>query len=446
MLILVLLIALILTPMGVNAQQEKDTLSASTLSWTLEESIKYALEHNLTVKQAGLDQENATLNYEQSKYERLPGISGSVSQRWSNGSTIDPITSIFINQKSSSTSLGINSNVTLFNGFQISNTIRQNALLAEQSEFLLEETKNSIQLSVMEAYIQALYSKEAVAIAETQLASSAKELEQAKGLFEGRSLTLKDLNDIQSQHANNQYNLINTRAGYQQQLLTLKQLLELDGSVNLELVAPADEFASDHMLSDTEDIYNTALQFLPEVSASRTNIKISGTSLDIAKAGLYPSLSLSGSVSSGYTKAMGLSFTDQIDGNFSQSLGLSLSVPIFNKRATSTNIQQAKIGIKQAELNYETTRKEVYRKIETAWLNATSYKEQMAAAEISREAARSSYDLARAQFNVGELTATELIVAQTALNTAELNYLQARYLTLLYAGLIEFYQGKPITL
>ena len=151
-------------------------------------------------------------------------------------------------------------------------------------------------------------------------------------------------------------------------------------------------------------------------------------------------------MSSGYTKAMGLSFTDQIDGNFSQSLGLSLSVPIFNKRATSTNIQQAKIGIKQAELNYETTRKEVYRKIETAWLNATSYKEQMAAAEISREAARSSYDLARAQFNVGELTATELIVAQTALNTAELNYLQARYLTLLYAGLIEFYQGKPITL
>ena len=439
---------LVLFPLSIAAQQDGAGTKSKTTKyvWTLEESINYALEHNLTIKQADLDLESAELSYEQSKMERLPSLSASASQRWSNGSTIDPITSDFINQKSSSTSLGLNSSMTLFNGFQISNQIKQNKLATEQSELLLEETKNSIQVSVMEAYVQALYSKEAVTIAQNQLDASVQELEQAEGLFKGRSLTLKDLNDIQSQHASNQYNLINSTASYEQQLLTLKQLLELEGNIELELVAPPSDYTVEAALEDQELIYNSALEFLPEVEASKTSIAISGTSLDIAKGALYPSLSLSGGLSSGYTKSMGLSFADQIDGNFSQSLGLSLSIPIFNRFSTSTNIQKAKINIKQAELNYQTTQKDLYRKVESAWLSASSYGEQMSAAETSREAARSSYELAQAQFNVGELTATDLIVAQTSLNTAELNYIQAKYLTILYTQLLEFYQGNPITL
>lgn len=439
---------LLLFPLSIAAQQDGSGVESKKQMyvWTLEETINYALEHNLSIKQADLDLENAELSYEQSKAQRLPNLSASASQRWSNGSTIDPITSDFINQKSSSTSLGLNSSMTLFNGFQITNQIKQNKLATEQSELLLEETKNSIEISVLEAYVQALYSNEAVTIAQNQLDASAKELEQAEGLFKGRSLTLKDLNDIQSQHASNQYNLINAKASYQQRILTLKQLLLLDGSTSLELVAPADDYEVQAALNDYEAIYRSALEFLPQVEASKTNIAINSTSLDIAKGALYPTLSLSGGLSSGYTKSMGLSFADQIDGNFSQSLGLSLSIPIFNRLSTSTNIQKAKIGIKQAELSYQSTQQELYQNIEQAWLNASANSEQMSAAEVSRDAARSSYQLAKAQFDVGELTATDLIVAQTALNTAELNYIQAKYLTILYTQLLEFYQGNPITL
>ncbi|MEQ9307990.1 MAG: TolC family protein [Balneolaceae bacterium] len=439
---------LVLFPLSISAQHlEIETENPpQKYVWTLEESINYALEHNLTIKQANLDLESVELSYDQSKMERLPNLSGSINQRWSNGSTIDPITSDFINQKSSSTSLGLNSSMILFNGFQINNRIKQNKLVTEQTELLLEETKNNIQISVLDAYVQALYSKEAVSIAQSQLDASEQELEHAEGLFKGRSITLKELNDIQSQNATNQYNLISSNASYQQQLLTLKQLLELDSSNKIELIAPPTDYLVKEELENEGLIYQSALSFLPEVGASKTNIAISGSSLDIAKGGLYPTLSLSGSLSSGYTKSMGLDFTDQLDGNFSQSLGVSLSIPIFNRFSSNTNIQLAKIDVKQAELNYETTKKELYRKIESAWLSASSYGEQMSAAEISREAARSSYELAQAQFNVGEITATDLIVAQSSLNTAELNFIQAKYLTILYTQLLEFYQGNPIKL
>lgn len=445
---LIITLLLVLFPLNLAAQQvetEKEQ-SPEKYVWTLEESINYALEHNLTIKQAGLDLESVELSYDQSKMERLPNLTGNINQSWSKGSTIDPITSDFINQNSSSTSLGLNSSMILFNGFQINNRIKQNKLVTEQTELLLEETKNNIQISVLDAYVQALYSKEAVSVAQNQLEASQQELVQAEGLFEGRSLTLKDLNDIQSQNATNQYNLISSNASYQQQLLTLKQLLELDSSIKLELIAPPADYQVKEELENEELIYQSALSFLPEVAASKTNIDISGTSLDIAKGSLYPTLSLSGSLSSGYTKAMGLDFTDQLDGNFSQSLGVSLSIPIFNRFSNNTNIQLAKIDVKQAELSYETTQKELYRNIESAWLSASSYGEQMTAAETSREAARSSYELAQAQFNVGELTATDLIIAQTSLNTAELNFIQAKYLTILYTQLLEFYQGNPITL
>ncbi|MEP2569237.1 MAG: TolC family protein [Balneola sp.] len=419
--------------------------ATSKYVWTLEESINYALEHNITIQQADLDLESANLNYEQSKMNRLPNLSANVSQRLASGNSIDPITYDFINQKSSATSVNLNSSLTLFNGFKNTNSIKQNELVSQYTELLLEETKNSIQVSVMEAYIQAFFSKEAVVIAQNQLEASTKELEQAEGLYNGRSLTLKDLNDVQAQHAQNQYNLLNAQVDYEQRVLSLKQLLELDATVDLELVAPEKDFSTT-WLEDQQHIYQAALEFLPEVQASLSNIEINETNLDIAKGDLYPSLSLTAGLSSGYTNSQALNFSDQLEGNFSKSLGLSLSIPIFNRFSTSTNIQQAKINIKQAELNYEATQKELYRNIESARLSAISYAEQMQSAETARDAARSSYDLAQAQFNVGELTATNLIVAQTAFNTAELNYLQAKYLTILYTQLIEFYQGNPITL
>lgn len=438
---------LISLPLSSAAQQEaSNTVNTNkNYVWTLEESINYALEHNLTILKADLELESAHLSANQSNMERLPNLSASMSQRWASGNSIDPITSDFINQKSSATSLNLNSSLTLFNGFQTTNRIKQSNLFSQYTEQVLEETKNNIQVGVMEAYLQALFSKEAVVIAKSQLEASTKELEQAEGLYSARSLTLKDLNDVQAQQAQNQYSLLNAEVDYEQRMLTLKQLLELDGSDELELVGPVKEIVA-NVVNDQEVLYQSALEFLPKVKTSLYSIEISAANLQIAQGALYPTLTVSGGLSSGYTNSMGLDFSNQIEGNFSKSLGLTLSIPIFNRFSTSTTIQQSKINIKQAELDYQATQKELYQNVEAARLSARSYSEQMQSADIARKAARSSYDLAQAQFNVGELTATDLIVAQTTLNTAELNYLQAKYLTILYTQLIEFYQGNPITI
>jgi outer membrane protein len=425
----------------------QDASTATTPKvWSLEDCITYAIENNITVKDAALNKDIAEIDYSKAKSSRLPNLFGSASQSFSSGNTIDPITSSYVTDQINSTNVGINSSMTLFQGNQLNNQIKQNKLFLEQSVFQEEVEKNNIALNILEVYLQTLYSKENIAIAENNVTASEKEVERAKARLDAGTIALSDYTEAQSQTATNKYNVIAAKNDYQQYIIQLKQLLELSPMEDIEIQTIDENMDLVNLELDKMKVYTNALGFLPEIQSSILNIEANKKELDIAKGAYLPTLSLSGSIGSGYTSINDNTFSDQFDINFNQKIGLSLSIPIFNRNQTKAAVKTASINIEKAEIQKQSTEKEIYKKVETAYQNAVSAQEQVVASEASKIAAEKSYELAQKKYELGALSTTDLVISQNTYTNAQQNYLQSKYLNILYHQLLQFYQGNDIQL
>ncbi|MGJ8549614.1 TolC family protein [Winogradskyella wichelsiae] len=439
----ILLVVLLFAKLGFA--QENPTDSSQKI-WSLEDCIAYAIENNITVKEANLNKELAEVDYSATKSSRLPNLFGSASQSFSSGNTIDPITSDYVTDQIHSTNVGINSSVTLFQGNQITNQIKQSKLLLDQSILQKDVEKNNIILNILETYLQTLYSKESITIAENNLEASENEVARAKARLDAGTIALSDYTEAQSQAATNRYNIIAAKNDYQQYIITLKQLLELTPADDLEIERISEDMDVVNLELDKLDIYNKALGILPEIKASDVSIAATEKELDIAKGGYLPTLTLSGSLGSGYTSINDNTFSDQFDVNFNQQLGLSLSIPIFNRNQTKAAVQTATINIEKAQIQKQSTEKDLYKRVETAYQNAISAQEQVIAAAASKDAAEQSYELAQKKYELGALSTTDLVISQNTYTNTQQNYLQSKYLNVLYHQLLQYYQGNEIKL
>ena len=419
---------------------------ASIKIWSLQDCIDYAIEHNITLKEATLDKGIADVAYNKAKSSKLPNLFGSASQTFSNGNSIDRITSNFVSDQIHSTSLGLNSSMTLYQGNQINNDIKQRELILEQSSYTEEITKNNIIVNILEVYLQSLYSKESIDIAENNLTATEKEVLRSKARLDAGEIALTDYTEAQSQAATNKYQVIVAKNNYQQNIIILKQLLELPAVQNIEIESIPADMDLINLRLDKATIYNNALNNLPEIKANTLNIEINQKELDIAKGGYLPTVSLTGSLGSGYTSINDSSFSDQFDVNFNQRIGLSLNVPIFNRNETKSTINTATINIQKAEIQQQVSEKEIYKKIEIAYQNAISSQEQVIAADAAKKAAEQSFKLAQKKYELAALSTTDLVISQTTFMNAKQNYLQAKYLNILYHQLLQFYQGNEIKL
>lgn len=412
-------------------------------AWSLARCIEYATSNNITVNQSRLDEQSSRINLKQSRATRLPTVSGSASQSYNHGTSTDPITYEFVSQTVQSSSFGLSAQIALYNGNKVTNTIRQNNILVEQNSLFVKEARNSITLSVTEAYLQALYARESIRSAEINLSASEKQLERTKALYDAGSVAAKDLADMKSQYATAQYTLVTARNTLNQYLLTLKQLLELDPRQSIEIVSPEVEFGN-IIIPDRYDVYEKAIAVMPEIKSSLLQREVETFNLKIAKAGYQPTLSFTGALSTGYTNTQDFTFENQLNNNFNQRLGLSLSIPIFNNLRTTASVQNAQIAIRSAELDILNEKKELYKKIENAHQSASGSQSEMTAASAQVDAAKEAYELTKLQFDVGLVNTVDLLINQNDYLTAQQKYLQAKYSTILYYLLLQFYQGNEI--
>jgi len=425
--------------------QAGSTTSAPKI-WSLEDCINYALENNITVKDASLNTSSAEVAYSKAKSSRLPDLFGNASQNFSSGNTIDPITSDYVTDQILSTNVGLSSSMTLFQGNQINNEIEKNKILLTQSGFEEEVEKNNIVLTVLETYLQTLYRKESIGIAQNNLEASEREVLRAKARLDAGTIALSDYTEAQSQAATNRYNVIAAKNEYQQYIIELKQLLELAPTEELAIESVDENSTVLNLDLNKTEVYNNALNFLPEIQSSALAIAANEKDLAIAKGSYLPTLALKGSLGSGYTSINQNTFSDQFEVNFNQQVGLSLSIPIFNRKQTKSAVQTATINIEKAQLQKQNAEKAVYKKVETAYQNAISAREQVNAAAVSKEAAEQSYLLAQKKYELGDLSTTDLVISQNTYTNAQQNYLQAKYLSILYYQLVQFYQGNDIKL
>ncbi|SDJ84369.1 outer membrane protein [Catalinimonas alkaloidigena] len=414
--------------------------------WTLEAMIRYATENNLQVKQAALTTQSYAADYTQAKASRLPSLNASGTQTLTAGRSIDPVTSDFVAQNVYATSLNANASFTLYNGGKINNTIKANALQVKSGELSTEEARNDITVALTQAYLQALYYRESIAVAEGVRASSAQQLERTEALFSAGSASAQERAQLKSQYANDQASVITAQNQYNQQILILKQLLELGIGDALDIAIPDLPEDLDLAITPKQQAYNNAIQALPEVKNSALNVQIAEYQLKQAQAGYLPTLSLSGSLGTGYTNVQDFAYFAQFNNNFNQRAGVTLSIPIFDRKVTATSVQKAQIQIQSANLEVINTHKQIWQTLETTYQDLTSSLSQLEVAQLQQEAADESYKLAAQQFQLGMLTTADFILAKSDYQTAEQSYLQAKYTALMNYQLYEFYQGHPIQL
>lgn len=445
---LIILSCLLLLPAGMKAEDDMPK------QWTLRNCIDYALEHNITIRRNRINVESTQEDVKTAKADFLPSLSGNISQRIVNrpnsaSGTIISGDNITTSESKTSYngSYGIDANWTVYNGNKRVNTLKQQQLNSRVAELTVDESENSIEENITQLYVQILYSAEAVKVNESTLEVSRKEFERGQELFNAGSIASSDLAQLEAQVSNDNYQLVTSQTTLQNYKLQLKQLLELDGDFEMDLfLPPLDDSSVLIPLPTKDDVYQTALNLRPEIESSKLNIEASDMNIKIARAGYIPSLSLSAGIGTTNANGNDFSFSEQVKQNWNNSIGLTLSIPIFDKRQTKSAVNKAKLQRQTSELDLMDNQKTLYKTIESLWLSANSAQQQYVAATQKLKSTQASYALVSEQFNLGMKNTVELLTEKNNLLSAQQETLQAKYTAILNAGLLRLYQGEEIDL
>lgn len=422
--------------------------------WNLQKCIDYALQQNITIRKNRLSAESAEVDVKTAKAALFPSLSASVSQRIVNRPNSETNTIINgdnITSSQSKTSYngsyGIDANWTLYNGSKRLNTLKQQRLNNRIAELNVAQSENSIEESITQVYVQILYAAEAVKVNEATQEVSKAEYERAQALFAAGSIAKSDLAQLEAQVSTDKYQVVTAEATLQDYKLQLKQLLELDGEEEMNLYIPA--LSDENVLSPLPtktDVFHAALTIRPEIEAGKLDVKASELDINIARSGYIPTLSLSAGIGSTNANGSDFTFGEQIKQNWNNSLGLTVSIPIFNNRQTKSSIQKAKLQKQTSELSLLDEQKTLYKTIEGLWLDANSAQQRYVAAIEKLNSTQTSYDLIQEQFNLGMKNTVELLTEKNNLLSAQQETLQAKYMAILNTQLLKFYQGETISL
>ena len=423
------------------------SLSAQRL-WTLQDCIDYAMENNITLQKSKLQKESATEELKGAKAALLPTLSASTNQSlgyqpWkdtgmayvSNGTV-----NTKVDKTSYNGSYSLSGQWTVWNGNRNINTIKLDRLSEEQAELSTQETANSIQERIAQIYAQILYLAENVKVNEQMLETSLKNEERGREMLEVGNMSKADLAQLSAQRANDEYSIVEAKSQLMNNELQLKQLLEITDEERFQVAIP--EISDEQILAEIpelQSVYEQALLNRPEIERSQLAIKSSDVSVSLAKAGWMPSVNLTGGITTSTNSLSGTGWGSQMKSNMNSSLGLGVTVPIYDGRSTKTSVNKAKIQQLQAKLDMQDLQKTLYSDIQQFWLNAWTNQQKYQAAQSSVESAQQSYDLLSEQFRLGLKNIVELMAGKDNLLSAQQNQLQSKYLALYNQQMLQFY-------
>lgn len=413
----------------------------SPKQWSLSDCINYALEHNIQIRQTKIGAEQSTINTKQARSQLFPSVSASIGQNFSNR----PIANDGKSVNSYSGNYGINANMTLFNGGKLMKNLQQQKLQEEVSQYAVLEAEKDIEMSILRIYTQILYAKEAVNVYNEVVEVSQYQRDRGEALLTAGSISKADLAQLESQLSSDKYDLITAQNTLDYSYLQLKQLLELGLEDEIEIVIP--ELNTEDILSplpDLNTVYYTSLEVMPQMKSSRTNVDIAGLETAKARAGHFPKISLSASVGTNHATNLDSSFEDQLRDNFSDGVGVSVSIPIFANRENKSAVEKAKLNEKSAQLDLLTVEKNLLQEVELAHQDAVSAQSQYVAASERVKALETSYQLIEQQFQLGLKNTLELLTEKNNLLVAHQNLLQAKYTSIMNCQILHLYQDLPL--
>lgn len=412
---------------------------------TLAQCIDYAVSHNVNVKRYANNVEQKKVQLSTARNSRLPDLTAGASQSFNFGRGLNS-ENAYVNRNTQSTGFNLQTSVPLLTGGRIPNEIAMSRLNLQAATADLEHARQSIALQVAAAYLQAVYAAEVVKVQEAQVAFSKIQEDRISKLFNAGKSPESDVVEAHSQVAQDEMGRTQAKCDYKLAMLDLSQLLELSSPDSIEIVAPQGE-TSPTLPPLPDRIFARAEGVKPEIQAEKLRLQAAEKNIRIAKAALYPTLSLGAGLSSEYYKTSGYqaaSFSKQLSDNFNKSIGLSLNIPIFNRLATRNSIRQAKLQQSEQALQLDETKKTLYKEIQQAYYNAVNAQAKYESALAARKAAESNFNMMTGKFENGRANATELEEAKTKRANAITSTLQAKYEYILRMKIIEFYEGNKL--
>lgn len=443
------LILVIVTATSTNA------MAQNIKKWSLRQCIDYAMDNNIQLQKSKISENVAETELKQAKAGLLPNLSGSMTQSLSyrpfqksssnfvNGS----ITSNSSNKTIQNGSYGINANWTVWNGGINTNSIKSKQKDLEITRLESMQQANSIQEQITQLYVQILYSSDAVKVNKEINKKDSIAYVQGQEMLKAGKLSRSDLQQLKAAVSESGYAVVNSITQVRNYKLQLKQLLELQPGEEFDITPiSTDESLVTSTIPDKMDVYSTALASRPEIISGKYNIESSELQLKIAKAGYMPTVSLTGGIGDNHMTGTNENFGNQMKYNLSGSVGLTLSIPIFDNRQTKSAIEKAKYNYANAQLDLTDKEKDLYSAIETYWLNATSNQQRFIAAKSNVESQQENNDLINEQFRLGLKDIVELTTSRSSLLQAKQEMLESKYMTLLNVQLLKFYSGEEIKL
>lgn len=415
------------------------TAQEASKTWTLQKCLDYAYQNNIQVRQSRNNQLSGIEDTKQAKAALFPSLVASTTQSYTNY----PSSEVTDNNSYTGT-YGITAGMTIFEGGKLRTEVKRQKVQNQMDALSVEESVNDIRIAIVQAYMQCLYAADAVRINRSTAEASKAQRDRAEEMLRAGSISRVDFAQLQSQYSSDEYQVVVASSTLDNYKLQLKQLLELDIMEEMNPAVPGvKEENVLKALPPKNEVYETALKVMPQIRRGELGVEAAKLEEKSARAGFFPSISLSASVGTGHMSNNDFESGSQIWNRFNENVGLTLSIPIFSNRKNRTAVNKAKIAVDNSYLEWTSLQKELLRDVESAYLDATSAQAQYLSAREKEKYARESYELTSEQFRVGVKNTVELITAQNEYSAAQQQVLQAKYLTLLSIELLNIYQGLP---
>lgn len=420
--------------------------------WSLQKCIDYALENNIQIKQQQLNTQYYENQVSQAKSNRLPNLNAQIGNDNSFGRSLTYLNT-YKNVNSSSINGGVSTNFTIFNGFQLTNTIEKQELDLQATLKDMQKAKDDMMLNIAGMYLQILFAEELVAVDEAQMVVTKQQLSRTMQLVEAGSLAKGAQLEIEAQLAREELQLVNDKNNLQLYYLGLYQLLELPIAESFKIEKPVlPEIKANISMANSIDVYNNALNVRPEIQAAQLRVKSAEKQLEIAKGNYYPTLSFNANYynlyNNKYTDINGadIAFGDQLKNNARSSLGLTLGIPVFNRFQVKNGVSNAELQIQDYQYRLQTSSNTLRKEIEQAYTNALAALNRYGSTQKAVESMQEAFRYVEEKFNVGMVNSVDYNLQKNQLTSAQSQLLQAKYEFIFRTKILDFYNGIPIEL
>ncbi len=428
------------------------TNSKAQEKWSLKKCIDYALENNISIKRQQLSAELQKKDLSQSKKNRLPSLSAESTYGYNSGYTWLQSEAVNVDESFKYFSLAAGGSMPLFEGLNYSKTVKVNQINLSAALQETEKMKNDIVLQITGDYLQILFDKELLEVAQEQYKVTKLQADRSEKLVKAGSQAQGSYLEIKSQAAKEALAVTEQVNSLNMAILNLAQLLDLEDVVNFDIEIPEMQEVTDFKQDDPTLIYAGALGIMPEIKGAELTLQSSEKSVGVAKSTYYPSLSLEYSMSadaSWFSESSGVinrALRDQLKSTRSTYVGVTLDIPIFNKLSTHTSVSKAKIGVLDAQYELQQQKLELRKEIQQSYADAKAAYNKYLSSKDAVESYKESFRYTEKKFNVGLVNSVDYNVAKTDFMKAQSEFIQSKYEYILRNEILDFYKGVPIEL